>query len=198
MTTSIWQSYAGPGAVGLAVQPRSLSLFRAEQMATLTGSIRLEGDGASRRVVNGSELELRDAMLIDINGPDRRQRKERYLGTIAAGGLGRDRRGGRGDGPGARSTPARAPTRTRSSRELRTTWERRDENPGEIRLVAWVPRTMPGQVIEPPLDRQRGFTAVLVHLRSGPPPSPDGRALQPAGPRPGEADRAEPPASARP
>jgi hypothetical protein len=33
---------------------------------------------------------------------------------------------------------------------------------------------MPGQVIEPPVDRHRGFTAVIVHLRCGPPPSPDG------------------------
>jgi hypothetical protein len=38
-----------------------------------------------------------------------------------------------------------------------------------------VPRTMPGQVIDPPPDRLRGFTAVLVHLSSGPPPSPDGQ-----------------------
>jgi hypothetical protein len=29
--------------------------------------------------------------------------------------------------------------------------------------------------MEPAVDRHRGFTAVLVHLRSGPPPSPDGR-----------------------
>jgi hypothetical protein len=34
---------------------------------------------------------------------------------------------------------------------------------------------MPGQIVEPVPDRQRGFTAVLVHLRSGPPPSPDGQ-----------------------
>ncbi len=30
-------------------------------------------------------------------------------------------------------------------------------------------------MIEPAIDRKRGFTAVLVHLRSGPPPSPDGK-----------------------
>jgi hypothetical protein len=28
-------------------------------------------------------------------------------------------------------------------------------------------------MIEPPVDRRRGFTAVVVHLRSGPPPNPD-------------------------
>ena len=29
-------------------------------------------------------------------------------------------------------------------------------------------------MIEPAVDRRRGFTAVMVHLRSGSPPSPDG------------------------
>ena len=37
------------------------------------------------------------------------------------------------------------------------------------------PGTTGGQVIEPAVDRHRGFTAVVVHLRSGSPPSPDGR-----------------------
>jgi hypothetical protein len=40
--------------------------------------------------------------------------------------------------------------------------------------VAWVPGTVGGEAIDPPVDRRRGFTAVLVHLRSGPPPGPDG------------------------
>jgi hypothetical protein len=59
--------------------------------------------------------------------------------------------------------------------ELRTNWEAREENQGEVRLVAWVAGTSGGQVIEPAVDRRRGFTAVLVHLRSGTTPSPDGR-----------------------
>lgn len=170
---TVWQSTPIPALSNLIVQPRSLSLFRAEEMATLAGAIRLEDDGSGRKVVNGSELELRDATLLDINGPDRDRWKERYLGTIA---------------PGAAvdlsaAGPAKSPEKIDAGpgpdlhtflRAVRTTWERRDENDGEIRLVAWVARAMPGQVIEPPPDRLRGFTAVLVHLRSGPPPSPDG------------------------
>lgn len=172
-TTTVWQSTPVPALSNLTVQPRSLSLFRAEEMATLVGAIRLEEDGSGRKVVNGSELELRDATLLDINGPDRDQWKERYLGTIA---------------PGAsvdlNSASAPAPETIDAGpgpdidtflRAARTTWENRDENHGEIRLVAWVARAMPGQVIDPPPDRSRGFTAVLVHLRSGPPPSPDGQ-----------------------
>ena len=50
--------------------------------------------------------------------------------------------------------------------ELRTNWEPREENQGEVRLVAWVAGTPSGQVIEPAVDRHRGFTAVLVHLEA--------------------------------
>ncbi len=137
VTTSVWQSAPVPALSDFAVQPRSLSLFRAEEMTTLAGAIRLEGDGAGRRVVNGTDLELRDATLIDIIGPEREQWKERYLGTI---------------GPGAsveigEAAAAKAPERIEAGpgpdpdtflRVVRTTWEPRDENSGEIRLVAWV------------------------------------------------------------
>ncbi len=174
VSTSVWQSSPVPALSEFTVQPRSLSMFRAEEIATMAGAIRLEGDGASQQVVNGTELELRDAMLIDITGPDRDTWKERYLGTIAPGASVEIGEAGRGEfpekieaGPGPDVNPVVS--------AIRTTWENRDENYGEIRLVAWVAKTMPGQVIEPPPDRRRGYTAVLVHLRSGPPPSPDGQ-----------------------
>jgi hypothetical protein len=172
-TTSVWQSTPVPTLSNVTVQPRSLSLFRAEEMATMAGAIRLEEAESGRKVVNGSALELRDATLIDITGPDRNQWRERYLGTIAPGAsvdIG---------GADAAKAPQRidagpGPDLDTFLRAVRTTWERRDINLGEIRLVAWVARSLPGQVIEPPPDRQRGFTAVLVHLRNGSPPSPDG------------------------
>src|SRR5262249_29698795 len=71
VSTAGWQSTPVPALSDLLVQPRSLSMFRAEEMATLAGAIRLEGDGTGQRVVNGTELELRDATLIDIGGPKR-------------------------------------------------------------------------------------------------------------------------------
>ncbi len=172
-TMSVWQSTPVPSLSNLTVQPRSLSLFRAEEMTPMAGAIRLEEDGTARRVVNGSELELRDATLIDINGPDRDKWKERYLGTIAPGGSVEI-----GDAVATEPPPRidAGPGLDFDTffRAVSTTWERRDENFGEIRLVAWVARAIPGQVIDPPPDRLRGSTAVLVHLRSGPPPSPDG------------------------
>ena len=170
VTTSLWQSKPVPALLGLSVQPRSLSFFRAEEMATLAGAIRIEGDGTDRKLVNGSELELRDATLVDLAGPN--QRTEHALGTIAAGATVAI--------VAERSAPAAGPVAFEPGPDpnpvlhaLRTTWEPREENRGELRLVAWVARTMPGQVIEPPVDRHRGFTAVIVHLRCGPPPNPD-------------------------
>ena len=149
-------------------------MFRAEEMATLAGGIRLEGDGTGRKVVNGSELELRDATLIDINSPDRDGWKERVPGTIAPGASVEIGAEGRGEFPEkVEAEPGPAVNVVLAA--LRTTWENRDENFGEIRLVAWVASLMPGQEIEPAPDRRRGYTAVLVHIRSGPPPSPDGQ-----------------------
>ena len=84
VAVSSWQSYPVPALEGFLVQPRSLAMFRAEQMATLTGTIRLETDGeGSRRIVNGTDLELRDAVLVDLNGAE--ARRETPLGTIAPG-----------------------------------------------------------------------------------------------------------------
>ena len=172
VSTSTWQSYPVPTLIDYTVQPRSLSMFRAEQMLTLSGAIRLDEEGGKRRVVNGGELELRDAILIDQAGAD--ERRERWLGTIAAGATVEldetavekpPERVAAGPGPDANPFLA----------ELRTNWESREENQGELRLVAWVAGTIGGQAIEPAVDRHRGFTAVLVHLRAGSPPSPDGR-----------------------
>jgi hypothetical protein len=172
VTTSAWQSSPVPALLGLAVQPRSLSLFRAEEMATLSGAIQIEGEGATRKLVNRTELDLRDATLVDFGAPGRRT--EQYLGTIAAGSSA-DIDPARAVSPPGRVDFDPGPDPNEYLLALRTTWEPREENIGEIRLVAWVSRTMPGQVIEPPVDRQRGFTAVIVHLRSGQAPHPGGQ-----------------------
>ena len=173
VTTSFWQSAPVPELMGLAVQPRSMSLFRAEEMAILPGAIRMEVDGASRRIVNGSGLELRDATLIEFTGDGKR--KESYLGTIAAGASPEVVATADAAAPAHRVESVPGPDPNPILHALRTTSEPRDENSGEIRLVAWVPRTMDGQVIDPPVDRRRGFTAVIAHLRYGPPPNPDGK-----------------------
>ena len=80
---SIFESYPVPTLADFTVQPRSMSMFRAEQMVGLAGAIRLEREGNTRRLVNGSELELRDAVLIDLSAE--KAGRERALGTIAPG-----------------------------------------------------------------------------------------------------------------
>ena len=144
-------------------------MFRAEQMVSMGGTVALAGDEGPRRVVNTTDLELRDAVLVDVNGPG--DRRETYLGTIAPGASVEVER--------PRPLPStRRPTQGTldPSRFLRAfaafarTTAPRDQ--GEIRLVAWSPRPFGGQKLEPSVDRHRGLTLVVVHLRFGPPPRP--------------------------
>jgi hypothetical protein len=194
---SVWQSSPVPALLNFMVQPRSLALFRAEQMLSLGGAIRLEGGAGHRRLVNDSEVELKDAVFIDSSGKGKR--RERSLGTIKAGSS-VEIEGPDAQGP---AVPVRfdpGPDPNPFLEVLRTSWEDREEDQGELRLVAWASGTIRGQVIDPPIDRQRGFTAVLIHLRSGPPPSPEGRRynlLSPSGP-PEQPRLIEEPAAANP
>ncbi len=61
------------------VQPRSLAMFRAEQYANLPGSFTLSEAGGERKVVNGTEAELRDAVVVDIG---EKTSRAAYLGRI--------------------------------------------------------------------------------------------------------------------
>ena len=124
-------------------------------------------------MVNGSELELRDAILIDQAGPA--ERRERWLGTIAAGAAVEI------DGPagaetaGTRRRRAPAPTPNPFLAELRTNWEPREENQGELRLVAWVAGD----------DRRAGDRAgrrSAPRLHRGPGPSAQRQPAQPRRP----------------
>ncbi|HEX8202028.1 MAG TPA: hypothetical protein VF590_16250, partial [Isosphaeraceae bacterium] len=75
---SAWQSSPmPPGLVGFQVQPRSLAMFRAEQMVDVKGAIELDTTPGRRRVLNGTDLELRDAVLLDVGTG-----RETPLGTI--------------------------------------------------------------------------------------------------------------------
>jgi hypothetical protein len=171
VTTAVWQSFPVAALRSLAVQPRSLAMFRAEQMLGLAGNIRLEDRADKRQIVNESDLELRDAVLVDF--PSKGRRNERPLGTIPPGGtvdIAPDSKPPAPQSPAGFDGPDPAPM----LEALRRDREDRPEDDGELRLVAWVPRPVGGQTFEPTLDRHRGMTAVLVHLRYGNPPSPEG------------------------
>lgn len=171
-TTSAWRSYPVPALEDFTVQPRSLAMFRAEQMLDLPGPIAIEEDGPRRTIRNGSGLELRDSTLVEYLGPG--EFRETYLGAIAPDAdvdL---------DGLEPRDAPARVagfdgPDPSAMLAAFRNAWEDRPEAVGEVRLVAWTPGPASGPRFEPALDRHRGATVVVAHLRYGSPPSPGGR-----------------------
>jgi hypothetical protein len=172
VTTSAFQSYPAPMLQGFAVPPRSLAMFRSEQMATLAGAIALEHDDAGSRVVNGSDLELRDAVLVDVGTSGRR--KDTHLGTIRPGSTVAVVAGPRGPGTPAGAGAGAEVDPGRLLQEFRSYVEDRPENRGELRLVGWTPRPYGGLRLDPAVDRHRGYTVVVVHLSFGPPPAPDG------------------------
>jgi hypothetical protein len=163
---SVWQSSPIPALVDFPIQPRSLAMVRAEQFAPLRGGIRLETENGVRRVVNESELELRDAVLIDTAKDESIE-----LGAIAPGSV-------------AVVSPKGLPAPESTAKKvdwidvapfLKQMQDYRWKGPedrGEFRLVAWTPGPMPGQKIDPPVDRPRGFRIVVAHLEYGAPPNP--------------------------
>ncbi len=170
--TSLWRSYPIPTLEGFLVQPRSLGMVRAEQMSSLDGSISLVIEKGVRKVVNGSSLELKDAVIVDISPRnDGSAHRETSIGSVFPGATVEIK-------PSSQvSTDTSALDALRPQRFLRAfrqTFENRPENQGETRLVAWIPKPWSGQKVEPAVDRHRGFTAVVVHLSNGAPPAPDG------------------------
>ena len=116
VSTSIWQSAPLPALSDLAVPAASLSLFRAEEMATLAGAIRLEG---GRRGPAGGQRQRPGAARRDAHRhhrPGSRGVEGALPGDDRPGRLGRDRRGGRAKAPetdrcGARPGPEHVPPR---------------------------------------------------------------------------------------
>ncbi|MHC5544090.1 hypothetical protein ACYOEI_38175, partial [Singulisphaera rosea] len=150
ITTSTWQSQPVPALQGFQVQPRSLSLFRAEQLVDLPGTIALldqgegGGDGKARRIVNTSGLELHDAVLIEVGNAETPQ--ETYLGTIAVGATVDVKAAPE---PEAKRVPRGELDIRPFLREFRTYVENRPENHGEVRLVAWSSKVLVGPKVEP-------------------------------------------------
>jgi hypothetical protein len=169
VATSVWQSYPIPTLQGFEIQPRSVSMFRAEQMTSLAGSVKLVTDEGRPRIVNETDLQLRDAVVIDVGDP--KHPKETYVGTIEPGSAVELK-------AVPRAVPEPLPKNVLEPEKVlsvvRSYVETRAENQGEIRLVAWARSLVGGQKLEPTPDRHRGFTAIVIHLRQGPPPAPDG------------------------
>ncbi|MDX2035780.1 MAG: hypothetical protein SFX72_03955 [Isosphaeraceae bacterium] len=169
-----------PALTEYQLQPRSLSMYRAEQLATLDGvPAQSAGVGPSGRasIRNTGPVELRDAVLVELK---RSGSICRELGSIAPGAT---VEAGEASIPIEEYVPGssipslgdRATLRPADFLEtlVRSSTAARPEDEGELRLIAWTDRILPGQVIEPPVDRHRGFTLVVAHLRGGDLPDPD-------------------------
>ncbi|MFO0907778.1 MAG: hypothetical protein U0794_05355 [Isosphaeraceae bacterium] len=170
VSTATFRSFPVPTLRDYLVQPRSLALFRAEQMLPLDGPIRMVNEEGSRQIINGLGSTIHDAALIELNGSREGERSEVYLGDIAPGAT-----------IDVKAAPARPTESTASGvidrasiiEAIKNQFEDRPENTGEIRLVGWTEGPVSGESIDPPVDRHRGVTIVVAHLRFAPPPSVD-------------------------
>jgi hypothetical protein len=171
-TLSSFQSQPIPSLSGFQVQPRSLAMFRAEQMASLPGTVTLSapGDGP-RSIVNDSGLDLKDAWIVEIRS-EKEEMTGAFLGEIASGA-----KVPLGSLETIEPEPAIGTGKLDPGAFLQLLLKRsvttRPEEVGELRLIAWANKPMAGQAIDPPVDRQRGFTLVVAHLQPSPLLSPD-------------------------
>ena len=182
ISTSIWQSSPVPALAGFhgpAAQPVDVpGRADADLGRCRSGS---KETGASASSSTSSELELRDAILIESDG-SRTSGRSAAWGRSTPGRPSRSTAGGRAKPP-TRVDAGPGPDPNPFLEELRTTWEDREENQGELRLVAWVAGhdRRPG-------DRAGRRSPARVHRGPGPsaqrpPAQPRRQALQPAGRR---------------
>ena len=174
VTQSSFQTQPIPALTGFQVQPRSLAMFRAEQLAGVPGTVTLSPPGGGPRTIsNDSGLDLNDAWVIEVRLD--KASKGIAIGNIAAGAkvpL----------GALAEVEPA-VPIGSGQLEPgvfldllLKRAVATRPEEVGELRLIAWSGKPLGGQSIDPPVDRHRGFTLVVAHLQPAP-------LLSPASPR---------------
>jgi hypothetical protein len=178
-TQSTFQTQPIPMLSGFQVQPRSLAMFRAEQMASLPGTVTLSklGDGP-RSIVNESGLDLKDAWIVEVRS-DKEKMTGAFLGEIANGA-----KVPLGSLDPIDPQPTIGTEKLDPGEFLQLLLKRsvttRPEEVGELRLIAWANKPMAGQAIDPPVDRQRGFTLVVAHLQPSPILSPsDPRYFEP-------------------
>ena len=68
--TSVWQSQPVPALERFSVQPRSVSLFRAEQMINLPGDVHLETTGGTPIATSGRCDAITEIGAVKIRGGD--------------------------------------------------------------------------------------------------------------------------------
>jgi hypothetical protein len=171
---TVFRTTPTPTLADFQVQPRSLAMFRAEQFANLPGTVTLTEEDGVRKVVNGTDVELRDAVVVEVM---QKESKAIFLGRIAP----RSTVEVKGEAIEAKDFLAQSPEGLKKnevdpapflSRIVRSSDVARVEEAGEIRLLAWVPKPQVGQIIEPAVDLHQGFTLMVAHLKMGSTPDP--------------------------
>jgi hypothetical protein len=203
LAESVWESAPEPALTSFPVQPRTISMFRAEQMQNLPGSIALVADDdGTRRVVNGSGFDLRDAEVIDLSSRRRYRLGDLAHQTEATLGAPERFRRSRDESESEsedESTAPGSPLDWIDPEPFLDTLRRfdftRPGERGEWRLVAWTPDPHPGQELRPAVDRHRGFRLIVAHLDYGPPPAHDDPSM--TGIEPPTADAEPPPSRGR-
>ncbi len=170
---SVFQATPTPQLSNFQVQPRSLAMFRAEQLVNLPGTFALTEENGVRKVVNNSPYLLRDAVLIDLG---LKESKITRLGRIETKGVVEVGQ------PMTEETFKRPTIEGLKKNQVdpgnflelvvRASIASRPEDAGEVRLIGWVDSHQAGQAITPPVDVHQGFTVVVAHLKMGPPPDP--------------------------
>jgi hypothetical protein len=171
---SVFQATPTPMLTNFQVQPRSLAMFRSEQYMNMPGSVRLVEEGGVRKVFNGTEAELKGAVVVEIRATGS---KTTFLGTIGP----KSSVEIRGDESNTIDyTPAPLEGLKKNEVDptpfvtllIRKSWATRPEDVGEVRLIAWTAKPQGGQTLEPAVDVHKGFTLVVSHLTIGPTPDP--------------------------
>jgi hypothetical protein len=164
---------------GFQVNSNTTGFLHSEQMYELKGTLQLAKTAAgSMRVQNSSHLHLRDAGVLHRTEDGRLMTC--WLGELAPGATAELEF----QTPAAR-TPLFAPwSRTSVDAEQSTArvagLEKLTElategftlRPGDLRLIGWVYRDIPGVTVRPTGSQTNVCVMVLVHLRLGPLPEP--------------------------
>ena len=155
-----------PALSDFRVQPRSLSYYRSEQMIGLPGPIRMVEANGQRIIENRTRLTLHNAIVLgpenarfdmgDIGAGESKDLRENTLSTT--------------EPSASRSEILGKLNPVQFQQILLENPLKSDAETGSWRLIAWSESMIEGVEVTPKPDRERGFTLVLAHLKSGPTP----------------------------
>lgn len=154
------------------VQPRSISYYRSEQMVGLPGPIRMLKNGDDTIIENRTKLNLHD---VTVTGPENARIVLGELGAGASRSISNPI-----DPPQASAPVARKEIMGKLDPQpfvdiLVENPVKSYEDESAWRLTGWSDTMIEGVQVEPAPDRVRGFTLVVVNLKSGDAPNPSDR-----------------------